>query len=169
MVKGDLIVNNNDSRIKTRSRARQSTQNKSRTTGILADTRPDPDQYTIIPASLKIVKVLIEELLSAAGVRNAANAASAALASGDLEDEDDEDGWEDDDDILDLGLGATKLDLMGFADGSHRERDDETQAYLTEFFIACGRDNTADFQQWYALLNEEEKAKLNEVASGAGR
>ncbi len=42
-VKGDLIVVD-DGKIKTRSRARQ-----------------NPDQYTIIPASLKIVKVLIEE------------------------------------------------------------------------------------------------------------
>lgn len=128
----------------------------------------DPDQYTIIPASLKIVKVLIEELLSASGARGAASAASAAVASADFDNEDDEDdGWEDDDETLDLSLGATKLDLMSFVEGAGRQRDDETQAYLTEFFIRCARENIASFQDWYNLLNEEEKAKLNELANAA--
>ncbi|KFA76031.1 hypothetical protein S40288_00394 [Stachybotrys chartarum IBT 40288] len=174
MVKGDLIVNNNDSRIKTRSRAKQSMPptrplSKARRDGERVLIVPiDPDQYTIIPASLKIVKVLIEELLSASGARGAANAASAAVASADFDNEDDEDdGWEDDDETLDLSLGATKLDLMSFVEGAGRQRDDETQAYLTEFFIRCARENIASFQDWYNLLNEEEKAKLNELADAA--
>ncbi|KAM4054564.1 importin subunit beta-5 [Hirsutella rhossiliensis] len=153
-VKGDLIINADDGRIKTRSRAKQ-----------------NPDQYTIIPATLKIVKVLIEELLSASGARAAANAASAAVAANaELESDDDDDGWEDDNDTLDLSLGATKAELMSFAEaGGQRQRDDETQAYLTDFFIRCGRENVANFQEWYNMLTEDEKAKLNELANAAGR
>ncbi|KAI9158233.1 Importin subunit beta-5 [Paramyrothecium foliicola] len=150
MVKGDLIVQADDGRIKTRSRAKQ-----------------NPDQYTIVPATLKIVKVLIEELLSASGAGAAANAASAAVASAAFDDEDDDDeGWEDDD-TLDLSLGATKAELMSFAEGRQKQRDDETQAYLTEFFIRCGHENVAGFQDWYNMLNEDEKAKLNELAAAA--
>lgn len=187
-VKGDLIVNNADGQIKTRSRAKQSMLPGSysipTTDAVLKrlyqeyleeeqdanepTPESDPDQYTIIPASLKIVKVLIEELLSASGVRAAASAASAAMAAADFDDEDDgEEGWEDDDDLLDLNLAATKAGLMSFAEGQ-RQRDDETQAYLTDFFIRAARENVANFQDWYNLLTEDEKSKLNELASSAG-
>ena len=190
MVKGDLIVGNDDGVIKTRSRARQSmypdTHTLSSTDTILhrlyrtyqdsqeanhAISSLDPDQYTVIPASLKIIKVLVEELLSASGVRTAANASAAAVASAEFndDDEDDDDGWEDDNDILDLSLGTTKADLMSFVEGGQRQRDDETQAYLTEFFIRCARENVANFQDWYNMLTEEEKAKLNELANSAGQ
>ncbi|PFH58151.1 hypothetical protein XA68_14093 [Ophiocordyceps unilateralis] len=150
MVKGELIVGGDDGRIKTRSRSKQ-----------------NPDQYTIIPATLKIIKVLIEELLSASGAQAAANAASAAVAANaEVEaDDDGDDGWEDDDDLLDLSIGAGKSDLMFFSDaGGRRQRDDETQAYLTDFFLRCGRENVANFQDWYGMLNEDEKAKLNQLA-----
>lgn len=87
-VKGDLIVPQSD-RIMTRSRARQ-----------------NPDQFTVIPASLKIVKVLVEELLSASGASRSLDAAAAAG----LEDENSEDeDWEDEPNgFLDLGAGITK-------------------------------------------------------------
>ncbi|KAF7545855.1 hypothetical protein G7046_g9462 [Stylonectria norvegica] len=189
MVKGNLIVNANDGMIKTRSRAKQSTfpelDNVPTTDSVLdrlyreyikedrdadqTSQATDPDQYTIIPASLKIIKVLIEELLSASGASAAANAASAAMASASFDDDDDDnDGWEDDDDTLDLSLGTTKADLMSFLEGGQRQRDDETQAYLTEFFIRAAHENIANFQDWYNLLTDEEKAKLNDVASTAG-
>lgn len=189
MVKGDLIMNNTDGQIKTRSRAKQSMLPDPislPTTDAVLDRlyeeymqeeleankparKSDPDQYTIVPASLKIVKVLIEELLSASGARAAANAASAAIASADFEDEEDgEEGWEDDDDLLDLNLAATKADFMSFAEGQ-RQRDDETQAYLTEFFIRAARENVANFQDWYNMLTEDEKSKLNELANASGQ
>lgn len=146
-VKGDLIVGADDGRIKTRSRAKQ-----------------NPDQYTIVPATLKIVKVLIEELLSASGARAAANVASAAVASAEVESDDE--AWEDD--TLDLSLGTTKADLMSFIEvGGSRQRDDETQAYLTDFFLRCARENVANFQEWYTMLTDDEKAKLNELANSA--
>ncbi|CAK7222933.1 hypothetical protein SBRCBS47491_005032 [Sporothrix bragantina] len=177
-VKGDLIVPTSD-RIMTRSRAKQ-----------------NPDQYTIIPAPLKILKLLIEELTSAQGKSGAASlevggsAAAAAAAeaigkdadkaagggdaSGDKpgdgadDDEDDDDsGWEDDDgDLLDLSLGATKNDLFSYLDGGagRRLRDDETQAYLTEFFLRAAREDTGGFKGWYDQLTPAEQQKLNELA-----
>ncbi|KAM5347947.1 hypothetical protein ACJ41O_007771 [Fusarium nematophilum] len=186
-VKGDLIVNPNDGRIKTRSQAKQSTYSANGNSAIPILHRlyaqyveaqdanepapsTDPDQYTIVPASLKIIKVLIEELLSASGQRAAANAAAAAVASASYDDdENDDEGWEDEDDTLDLSLGTTKADLMSFIEGGQRQRDDETQAYLTDFFIRCGRENIANFQDWYNMLTEEEKGKLNELANSAGQ
>lgn len=130
----------------------------------------DPDQYTIVPAPLKIVKLLIDELLSASGARAAANAASAAIASAELESDDDDEGWEDDDDTLDMNLAATKADLMSFIEGpGQRQPDDETQTFLIEWFLSCGRENTANFQEWYNMLKEEEKQKLNELANSAGQ
>ncbi|KAG5925363.1 hypothetical protein E4U42_004376 [Claviceps africana] len=152
-VKGDLIVGPDDGRIKTRSRAKQ-----------------NPDQYTIIPAPLKIIKVLIEELASASGAGAAATAAAAMAATTDFDQGNDEDGWEDDDDTLDLSLSATKADLMSFMEGGpSRRADDETHSYLTEFFVQCGRENAANFQDWYNMLSEDEKTKLNQVVNSASR
>ena len=176
MVKGDLIVNTGDGKILTRSRAKQSMfpfTDLSRSLRHLgfygpADKkkRKDPDKYTIIPASLKILKVLIEELLSASGTNAAASAAAAAAAADFADDNNDDDGWEDDPDTLDLSLGTSKAELMALIEGSGaRQRDDETQAYLTDFFLRAARDNVAGFQDWYNLLTEEEREKLNELAS----
>lgn len=129
----------------------------------------DPDQFTIIPAPLKIIKVLIEELLSAAGHQSAA--AAAASAAAEFDDEGEDDGWEDVPSVLDLGLGTTKADLMAYgADGRGsfmRQRDDETQAYLTEFFVRAAREDIAGFNGIYGALTDEEKGKLNELAQGA--
>lgn len=130
-------------------------------------TTADPDQFTVIPAPLKIVKVLIEELLSASGIQTAANAAAAAAEFADEEGENDD--WEDVPNVLDLGLGSTKAELMAYGnDGAAsfmRQRDDETQAYLTEFFLKAGRENIAGFNELYAALTDEERTKLNELAN----
>lgn len=57
---------------------------------------------------------------------------------------------------------------MAYAEGLGgsfmRQRDDETQSYLTDFFLRVGRENTAGFNELYNLLGEEEKAKLAELA-----
>ncbi|OAA69529.1 Armadillo-type fold protein [Cordyceps fumosorosea ARSEF 2679] len=147
IVKGDLVVDD-DGMIKTRSRSKQR-----------------PDQYSPVPAQLKIVKVLIEELLSASGVRSAANLAAAAVAgSNELDEDDGEDGWEDDE-TLDMTLNAVKGDLMSYMDnGGQRQPDDETQAYLTDFFIRASQENIGDFNHWYPQLQEAERQKLSELA-----
>ena len=166
MVRGDLIIPVSD-RIRTRSQSKNSTHPYLRRYQSLKLITPDPDQYTIIPAPLKIIKVLIEELLSASGMQSAAAQAAAAAAEF-ADEEGDDDGWEDvPSNILDLGLGSTKAELMAWGEGQGsfvRQRDDETQAYLTEFFIKASRENVAGFNELYGALTEEEKMKLNELA-----
>lgn len=141
-VKGDLIVPTSN-RIMTRSRARQ-----------------QPDQYTMIPAQLKIVKILVEELLQASGKIRDLDAAAAA----DLDDDDDDDGdWEDDpNDFLDLGAGMTKSQLMAYGadDGpeASRGRDDETQSFLLSFFHQQGQN--PDFANVFNALTPQEQEKL---------
>lgn len=180
----------------TRSRAKQSTHHHHPLvplpiTDFFTVPVQDPDQYTVIPAPLKILKLLIEELTSAQGKSGAASlevggsAAAAAAAEavgkevadqgdsagkeagGGGDDEDDDDsGWEDEtDDLLDLSLGATKNDLFSYLEGGNRRlRDDETQAYLTEFFLRAARENTGGFKEWYAQLTPADQQKLNELA-----
>ncbi|KAM7215961.1 armadillo-type protein [Rhypophila decipiens] len=150
-VKGDLIVPESNT-IMTRSRA-----------------RANPDQYTIVPATLKILKVLITELLGAsgAGAAPAVAAAAATQLAEDAEDDDgDDDGWEDEPDTLDLSLGSTRADLNLWLDDSpmSRRRDDETQRYLSDFFLNAAKENV--FQDvWYPMLTDDEKVKLQELAT----
>lgn len=129
--------------------------------------KKNPDQFTIIPAPLKILKVLIEELMSASGIQTAAT----AMAAAEIANDDDDDGWEDLPNTLDLSSAATKADLMAYAEGLgssfSRQRDDETQAYLTDFFIRAAREDMAGFNEQYNMLNDEEKAKLAELAQSA--
>lgn len=132
-------------RIMTRSRARQT-----------------PDEYTSISAQLKIVKVLVEELVSASGNR-AIDPADAV----ELEDDDEDDGdWEDEsNDFLDLGSGMTKSQLMSLgADDSStfaRGRDDETQAYLVKFFRQAAQ--KPGFDEIFNALTNEEQDKLRNM------
>jgi hypothetical protein len=141
-VKGDLIMPQSD-RIMTRSRA-----------------RAQPDQFTMIPAQLKIIKVLVEELLSASGpARTFDSNAGADLDDGDEND----DEWEDEgNDFLDLGSGMTKSQLMAYGaeDGvsTSRGRDDETQAFLLNFFRQQAQN--PDFEHVFNVLNHDEQTKL---------
>lgn len=144
-VKGDMIVPKSD-RIMTRSRARQT-----------------PDQYTMVSAQLKIVKVLVEELLSASG-----NRPLDAAAAADLDDDEEDDGeWEDDpNEFLDLGAGMTKSQLMALGgDDSNvfnRGRDDETQAYLLSFFRQEAQ--KPGFADVFNSLTQEEQDKLRSMS-----
>ncbi|KGQ01538.1 hypothetical protein PAAG_11775 [Paracoccidioides lutzii Pb01] len=161
-VKGELIIQDTG-RIKTRSQSRR-----------------DPDQYTIVPAPLKIIKVLAEELVSAAGTREMGAAGAAAVAAGaggaggnlDETDSDGEnDDWEDippsGQGVLDLGLGITKQELMGYIceDGARgvavRERDDETLAFLMEFFREVA--GTSRFQEMFVQLSPREQEALRSL------
>ncbi|EAS34950.1 importin beta-5 subunit [Coccidioides immitis RS] len=143
-VKGDLIIQDTG-RIKTRSQSRL-----------------NPDQYTIIPAPLKIIKILVEELSSASGMKGI-NAAGSVVGTEDLESDDENDDWEDvPSNILDLGLGITKQELMAFGEGDvFRQRDDETQAHLSQFF----REEAAKpgFQEIFAALKPEEQDRLRSL------
>ncbi|KAG6188934.1 hypothetical protein E4U27_006853 [Claviceps purpurea] len=152
-VKGDMIVGADDGRIKTRSRSKQ-----------------NPDKWTIIPAPLKIVKLLVDELASASGGGASASTAAAMAAAAEFDAELEEDGWEDDDDTINLGLASTKADLMSYMEGGPARRaDDGTYSYLREFFVQCGHENIANFQEWYALLSEDEKSRLNQVVNASSQ
>ncbi|KAJ5629355.1 Armadillo-like helical [Penicillium herquei] len=148
-VKGDLIIQDTG-RIKTRSQARQ-----------------NPDRFTTVSAPLKIIKVLVEELGAASG--NAEIDSEAARRQ--LEDVDSDDGddeWEDEPgQVLDLGLGMTKQDLMSWGEGGSesvfgvRRRDDQTQAFLADFFRRAS--TQPGFQEVYASLTPNEQAKLQSL------
>ncbi|KAI9035621.1 putative importin beta-5 subunit [Aspergillus affinis] len=145
--KGDLIIQDTG-RIKTRSQ-----------------TRNNPDQYTAVSAPLKIVKVLVEELAAAAGSKEIDAATAAALEE---EDSDEDDEWEDlPANTLDLNLGVTKQELMAFGEGGSegvfgvRKRDDETQAFLLDFFRNASA--KAEFQQLFAALTPAEQEKLQSL------
>ncbi|KAL4980104.1 armadillo-type protein [Aspergillus desertorum] len=146
-VKGDLIVQDTG-RIKTRSQARN-----------------NPDRYTTVTAPLKIIKVLVEELAAASGNKEIDAATAAALEE---EGSDDDDEWEDvPDNTLDLSLGVTKQELMAFGEGGAegvfgvRKRDDETQAFLLDFFRNAS--TKGEFQQLFAALTPDEQEKLRSL------
>lgn len=125
-----------------------------------------PDQFTAVSAQLKILKVLVEELLSASG--NRALDAAAAGVDGNGDDDEEEDGdWEDDDDeFLDLGTGMTKSQLMAYgaedSPAATRGRDDETQAYLLNFFREASQ--KPEFASMFSSLTAEEQDKLRAMS-----
>lgn len=151
-VKGELIMPESN-RIMTRSRARQA-----------------PEQYTTISAQLKIIKILIEELLSNTSSNNARSAANSLntnnAAVNDAEEDEDsgDDEWEDDPaDFLDLGTGMSKAQLMAYGNDDYgaaggRGTDDETQAFLVQFFTAKGQE--PGFEEVFAALTPAEQEKL---------
>ena len=151
-VKGDLIVQETGpGRIKTRSQA-----------------KANPDRWTTIPANVKILKVLVEELTNASSSRfNPSGAAAAAAAGLDSEGSDDADEWEDvgagSTGVLDLGLGMTKQELMAYDEEgpsptASRQRDDETSEYLMVWFREQAL--KPEFGGIFEALNEEEKKNL---------
>jgi hypothetical protein len=171
-VKGDLVPNT-DGRIMTRSRARQSRYSfYFRFDDPFASMQqeqpntdsPDPDTWTAVPASLKILKVLIVELQSASGASTNMDAAAAQELADEGSDGDD---WEDEPNpLLDLGGGLTKEQLMAYAaedgPGTSRQRDDETQAFLVDFFNRAAQ--TPGFQDEWNALTAEERSRVQESA-----
>lgn len=115
-----------------------------------------------MPAPLKILKVLIVELQSAAG------APLDASAAAELADEGSDDGeWEDEPNpFLDLGSGFSKEQLMAFANeepGGGRQRDDETQGFLVDFFKRAA--TTQGFAEEFGQLTGDEQQRLRESAA----
>jgi len=171
-VKGDLIVDANSSgRIKTRSQAKL-----------------NPDRWTTVPADLKILKIMVDELASAATSKfpsfAAAQAAADALDEED-EDADDADEWEDvgTAGAIDLASASVRNDLMALvgegpnahsgliglgADGAvsptgSRARDEETAEYLQQWFK--GEAEKEGFAVLFEQLNDEEKGRLRELVA----
>lgn len=164
-VKGDLIVDSNPSgRIKTRSQAKL-----------------NPDRWTSVPADLKILKILVDELASAATSQfpdfATAQAAAEALDEADAEG-DDGDEWEDvgTGGAIDLASATVRGDLMALvgegrfgADGAgasptgSRARDEETAEYLLQWFK--GEADKEGFAGLFEQLTDEEKVKLQQLVA----
>jgi len=107
-------------------------------------------------------QVLIVELQSAAGNRELDAAAAAQLAE---EGSDDGDWEEEPNPFLDLSTGLSKEQLMAYAanDGPQgRQRDDETQAFLVDFFKRAA--TTQEFKEEFQALTVEEQGRLRESA-----
>ena len=107
--------------------------------------------------------MLVVELQSASG------APLEAAAAAELAEEGSEDGdWEDEPNpFVDLGSGFTKEQLMAFAaedgPGSGRQRDDETQGFLVDFFKRAA--TTPGFAEEFNMLTEDEKQRLRDSAA----
>ena len=141
----------------------------------------DPIKYTRVPASLKIIKVLIDELKSAAPVDGSLGEALAAAKAVNKDDDDDNDDdddddaenddWEDVEDMIDVSLGTTKQDILAYlkTGSSSRQRDQETYSFLCEFFLRAARDNVAGFQGLTNLLTRGELDTLNKELASAPR
>ncbi|KAI5259556.1 putative importin 9 [Aureobasidium subglaciale] len=144
-VKGDMIMPTS-TRIMTRSRA-----------------RAEPDRFIIIPAPLKIVKILVDEILSSNLSRSVENLAPASEIEKAESVGSDESGWEDEDGFLDLGAGITKEALMGMVadDMPVRSRDDETQAHLLQWF--AGKSQEEGFGEVFGQLSAAEQQKLRSM------
>ena len=149
--KGDMIVNPETSgRIMTRSRA-----------------KAQPEQYEQVPVDVKVVKLLVEELASAAAVAQApptpglAKVISAGLAGpGDATVDggsDDDSEWEDD---------MEESELLKFANeepGSARTAaDGETVAFLEGWFRGVGAQQ-GFVENVFERLNEGEKETLRRL------
>lgn len=113
-----------------------------------------PNQYTQIPASLKILKLLASEL----GFQ-----CQQPDPNDYLPEQDDGDGdWED---MADLGV-PTLDKLKSYVD-SDNEDDDQTtdqgiKEMLVQFFKECTTKNLGDFQRYYEMLSDEEKKIITE-------
>ncbi|GME87495.1 unnamed protein product [[Candida] boidinii] len=135
-----------------------------------------PIQYEKIPASLKIIKLLIHELQfqcqqpdaksileKTMDLNKVANAASASGNNGD----DDDDGWEDLDDIgvpsfekLQDYVTDSKTGEEIESDGDRHLPKEESILLLKNFFKECAINNIGNFKEIYNNLKDEEKKVL---------
>ncbi|KAF3915252.1 Importin-9 [Dactylellina cionopaga] len=150
----------------------QGEQMAEQTTRIMtrAQRKNNPIRYTSVSAPLKILKILVMELGS--GSANASSwkvdmAGSKSAAEEPLGEEDDD--WEDDDDTLDLGSHAVKQALLGLGEediersssAMRRGGDDDTQAFIVNFFREASSNNLGGFHDLYNQLNDDEKQVLS--------
>lgn len=79
-----------------------------------------------------------------------------------------DDDWEDEPNpFVDLGSGFSKEQLMAYAaedgPGTGRQKDDETQAFLVDFFKRAA--TTPGFADEFQALTHEERVRLQESAA----
>ena len=110
-----------------------------------------PIRYTIVPANLKIVKVLVNELLPYGDPAKALKQQPLMSPTGLITKKSagSEDSWESDEE-----------DGSGFNKGT----DDKTQELLVEFFKQEGADPR--FQELFAGLTDEERKRCLDAVQG---
>ncbi|KAK6540409.1 hypothetical protein TWF694_009207 [Orbilia ellipsospora] len=118
-----------------------------------------------ISAPLKILKLLVLELGSGSASASTwkVDMAGAKGAVDEVVGEED-DEWEDDDDVLDLGSQAVKQALLGLDEeegersaSAMRRGDDDTQAFIINFFRESSNANLGGFNELFAQLSDDEK------------
>lgn len=160
-VKGDLIVQDTG-RIKTRSQARS-----------------NPDQYTMVPIPLKIIKLLVAELditpTSANPNVSGATAAGTSAAIQDFDSDDEKDEWEDEGsatggDSIYSATGLSKQQIASLleddmAGDSSRMLDPEALQHLRQFFVDIAP--SPAFQEIFSHLTSDEQEKLRAFGSSS--
>ena len=143
IVKGDIIPYQGD-KIITRSMAKSM-----------------PDQYTQIPASLKILKLLVGEL----DFQNQQPNAADYLPIEGNENEDDGDGWED---LEDIGVPNFEK-LKSYVDSDNEEEeagtDESLNQMLQTIFKECTLKNLGNFRKYYEMLSDNEKKVITECVA----
>ncbi|KAI8076801.1 armadillo-type protein [Halteromyces radiatus] len=145
-VKGEIVVNPNAG-IVTRSKSKK-----------------NPDQYTLIPLPMKIIKLLVADLgnslPTAQGPQE--DAESIGDEDGDWEDVGDDNGYSS---RLDYNLLSDMLDNLGDDDDEENNPDlkndpiyqADMKTYLIDFFRNCSAHNTNHFLEICQQLNEDER------------
>ncbi|EWC47969.1 hypothetical protein DRE_02851 [Drechslerella stenobrocha 248] len=135
-----------------------------------AQRKNNPIRHTSVSAPLKILKVLVMELGS--GSANASTWKVDMAGSKGVEEPvaDDDDEWDDEDDVLDLGSQAVKQALLGLGEETERSTsalrrggDDDTQAFVINFFREASSKNISGFHELSNQLSAEEKQTLSRV------
>lgn len=138
IVNGDIIPYQGDV-IRTRSMARSM-----------------PDEYTKIPAALKILKLFVSELNFQCQQPDADDYLPLDGNEGD-----DDEGWEDMDDI-----GVPNYEkLKSYVDEEEEEglnADEDLKNILILFFKECLSKNLGHFQTFYEMLDDDEKKIVTE-------
>ncbi|EPS40195.1 hypothetical protein H072_5978 [Dactylellina haptotyla CBS 200.50] len=149
----------------------QGDQMAEQTTRIMtrAQRKHNPIRYTSVSAPLKIIKLLVLELGSGSASASTwkVDMAGKGAVEEPIAEEDEE--WEDDEDVLDLGSHAVKQALLGLGeDGTERSAsamrrggDDDTQAFIINFFRESSSTNLGGFNELYAQLSDDEKQILS--------
>ena len=122
-----------------------------------------PDRYTQIPASLKIIKLLLSELSFQC---QQVGSNDVPVDAQEVEQGDDNEGdWED---LSDIGVPSIDK-LKSYVDSDEEDdlyqdqnNDDALKNILVLFFKECVGKNLGNFQMLYNQLNEDEKKILAE-------
>ncbi|ABN68727.2 predicted protein [Scheffersomyces stipitis CBS 6054] len=121
-----------------------------------------PDQFTQVPASLKILKLLVGELDFQSQQPNADDYLPEPVEG---EEGGEDEGWED---MADIGVPNFEK-LKSYVDSDREDDDLDDQKgdeglknILSQFFKECTGKNLGHFSKFYEMLSDEEKKVISE-------